>query len=130
MSLRLEGEETLKYRSVYRTRLEKFNIVSNYQGRTQKAIFTFQFLKPILQTIIHLMQYTVLGIQFWSVKWTTVRYAKIRAFSFIAIKRCNKLQWLGYMKTNHFKMLLNVFSTTYTYSNCIVYRLFYCWKIN
>ena len=126
MSLRLEGEETLKYRSVYRTRLEKFNIVSNYQGRTQKAIFTFQFLKPILQTIIHLMQYTVLGIQFWSVKWTTVRYAKIRAFSFIAIKRCNQLQWLGYMKTNHFKMLLNVFSTTYTYSNCIVYRLFYC----
>ena len=30
------------------------------------------------------------------------------------------------MKTNHFKMLLNKFCTTYTYSNCIVYRLFYC----
>ena len=130
MSLWLEWEETLKYRSVYRTCLKKFNIVSNHQGRTQKAIFAFQFLKPILQTITHLIQYTVLGIQFWSVKWTTVRYAKIRAFSFIPIKRCNQLQWLGYIKTNRFKMSLNVFSTTYTYSNCIVYRLFYCWKIN
>ena len=29
--------------------------------------------------------------------------------------------WLDYMKTNHFKILLNIFSTTYTYSNCVVY---------
>ena len=35
----------------------------------------------------------------------------------------------SHMKTNHFKMYLNIFSTTYTYSNCIVYRLFYCQKI-
>ena len=35
------------------------------------------------------------------------------------------------MKTNHFKMLLNVFSTAYTYLNlnCIVHRLFYFWKM-
>ena len=38
-----------------------------------------------------------------------------------AYKRCMRLQWLDHMKTNHFKMLLNVFSTTFTYSNCIVY---------
>ena len=41
-----------------------------------------------------------------------------------------RLQWLDYMKTNHFKTLLNVFSITYTYSNCLVYRLFYYCKIS
>ena len=86
-------------------RSEKFNIVSNDHGRTQKSDLVFQLVKPILHTISHLIQQTVLGIQFWSVKCTapTVRYAKIR---------------------EHFHSL-NVFSTTYTYSNCIVYRLFY-----
>ena len=38
--------------------------------------------------------------------------------SSLFIKRCKRLQRLDYMKANHFKMLLNVFSTTYTYSNC------------
>ena len=114
----------------------------------KSAIFAFQFVKPrileslaslvkpILQTITHLTQYTVLEIRFWSVKCTTLtaRYAKtssifFRTLPFLPIKPCKRLQWLTariYMKTNHFKMLLNVFSTTYTYSNCIVYRLFYC----
>ena len=36
-------------------RSEKFNIVSNDYGRT---------LKPVLKTITHLIQYTVLEIQF------------------------------------------------------------------
>ena len=50
----------------------------------KSAIFAFQFVKPILQTITHLIQYTVLEIQFWSVKCTTVtvRYAKISKISF------------------------------------------------
>ena len=52
---------------------------------------------------------------------------KFRAFPFLPIKRCKRLQ--RYIKSNHFKMPLNVFSTTSTYSNSIVYRLFYCWKI-
>ena len=30
----------------------------------KSAIFAFQFVKPILQTIAHLIQYTVLGIKF------------------------------------------------------------------
>ena len=34
--------------------------------------FAFQFVKPILQTITQLIQHTVLEIQFWSVKCTTV----------------------------------------------------------
>ena len=86
----------------------------------RSVIFAFQLVKPILQTITHLIQQTVLGIQFWSVKCTTatVRYAKISSISissYQAFLSSGKwLQWLDYIKTNHFKMLLNVFST-YTY---------------
>ena len=52
---------------------EKFNIVSNQHG----------LIKPILQNLTHLIQYTVLEIQFWSVNCTTVtvRYAKISSMS-------------------------------------------------
>ena len=39
LSLRLEGEETLKYRCVCRPLSEKFNVVSNDQGGTQKSDF-------------------------------------------------------------------------------------------
>ena len=35
---------------------------------------------------------------------------KLLAFPFFPIKGCKWLQWLDYMKTNHFKMILNVFS--------------------
>ena len=66
-------------------RTEKFNIVSNDHGQTQNAlpVFSVRFgnsvQENILQTITHLIQYTVLGIQFWSVKYTavTVGYAKL-----------------------------------------------------
>ena len=37
----------------------------------QSAIFAFQLVKSILQIITHLTQYTVLEIQFWSVKYMT-----------------------------------------------------------
>ena len=45
----------------------------------KSAIFAFQFVKPILKTIVLLILYTVLEIWFWSVKCTsvTVRYAKM-----------------------------------------------------
>ena len=59
--------------------------------------------------ITHLIQYTVLEI--WSVKCTTftVQYTKVSSIS-TATAVVN-------LKTNQLKMLLNVFSTTYTYSN-------------
>ena len=38
--LRLEGEEALKRRCVCHPRAEKFNIVSNDHGRTQKCDFS------------------------------------------------------------------------------------------
>ena len=45
----------------------------------KSVIFAFQFVKTILQTITHLIQYMFFGIQFWSVKCTTAaaRYTKI-----------------------------------------------------
>ena len=50
--------------------LEKFNVVTMDASKT--AIFAFQSVKPVLQPITHLIQYTVLEIQFWAVKCTTV----------------------------------------------------------
>ena len=49
----------------------------------KSAISVFQFVKPILQTIKHLIQCMVFEIQFWSVKYMTVTvwYAKISGIS-------------------------------------------------
>ena len=114
---------------------EKFNMVSNDHGRKQKcdfcvSLFKTNFTDHHTPDTIHM----VLETWFWSVKCTTVtlRCAKILSISIPShnVSQCKRLQWLDYMKTNHFKMLLNAFSTTYAYSNCMVYRLFYCWKIS
>ena len=50
---------------------------------SKSAIFAFHFVKPILETITHLIQYAVLETRFGSVKCTTVtvRYAKISNIS-------------------------------------------------
>ena len=95
----------------------------------KSAIFAFQFVKPILQTITHLLEDTVLQIQFWSVKCTIVivPYAIISSASIPCYQPMQAIVIIRlaiYMKANHFKMPLKVLSTTYTYSNCIVYRLF------
>ena len=63
----------------------------------KSAIFASPFVKLILQTIAHLIQYTVLEIQFWSVKSTTVTvpYTKIlRAFPFLPIEQCKQLHYI------------------------------------
>ena len=68
-----------------------------------------------------------LEIQFRSVKCTTVTvgYAKISSnIPFLHIQAMQAIRIV--IKINYFKKLLNIFGTTYTYSNCIVYRLFYC----
>ena len=77
LSLQLEGVVSVGPSS------EKFNIVSNDHGRTQKSDFCVSVGKTNLQTITHLIKYMVLEIQFWSVKCTTatVRYAKISSIS-------------------------------------------------
>ena len=101
----------------------------------KSAIFGFQFVKPILQTNSHLKQYAVLKIQFWSVKCVTftMRYAKISSISIpshqamqaIAMVRLRTIS----MKTNHFKMVLNIFSII-TYKNLFkLYSIFVLLKI-
>ena len=124
---------------------EKFNIVSNDHERTQKCDFCVSVCKTNFtdhQTPDKIQPFTivttiVLEIWFWSVKarlllYDTQQISSISVPSHQAghIKWWKRLQWLDYMKTNLFKMLLNIFSTTYTYSNCIVYRLFCWWKIS
>ena len=42
----------------------------------KSAIFSFQFVKPILQNIIHFIQYTILEIHFWSLKFTNATVRK------------------------------------------------------
>ena len=74
----------------------------------KSAIFAFQFVKPILQTITHLMQYTVIEIQFWSVKCTTVtvRYVKI---SSISIPSHQVMQAIAMVRLYERKPLQNIF---------------------
>ena len=77
----------------------------------KSAIFEFQFVKPILQTITHLIQYTVLEIQCWYIKCKTVAVPCMILKDILSIS-------IPSHKSNHFKMLFSIFSTTYTYSNC------------
>ena len=112
--------------------LEKFNIVSNDQGRTQNCDFCVSIGKTNFKDHhtpdkIHGFRDLVLVSAMHDCYCTKIKHLWFRAFLFLTIKRCKRLQLLDqHMKTNHSKMILNVFNTTYTYSNCIVYRLFYC----
>ena len=74
----------------------------------KSAIFAFQSEKPTLQNITHLIQYTVLEIQFWSVKCMTVtlRYAKI---SSICILSRQAMQAITMVRLYENKPLQNVF---------------------
>ena len=62
-------------------------------------IFAFQFVKPILQTILHLIQYTVLEIHLWSVKCclttVTVGYAKISSISIPSYQAVQVIRMVG-----------------------------------
>ena len=74
----------------------------------KSAIFPFQFVKPILQTITHLIQYTALEIQLWSVKCTpvTLRYVKI---SSISIPSNQAMQAIAMVSLYENKPLQNAF---------------------
>ena len=115
--------------------LEQFNIVISDHGHTQKCDFCVSVCKanftdhhtPDTRHGFSIVLTMVLEIRFWSVKCTpvTVRYAK-NEHPIPSQQRCKRLQRLDYMKTNHFKMLLNLFSTTYLfklYSVCIILLL-------
>ena len=115
-------------------RSEKFNIVSNNHGRTEKCDLCFSVGKTNFRDhhtpdIINGFRDSALVCKMHDC-YCTIRKNFEHFHSFSSSDASGKrLKWLNYMKTNHFKMLLNVFSTTYTYSNCIKYQLFYSWKI-
>ena len=77
-------------------------------GAHKSAIFSFQFVKLILQTITHLKQCVVLEIWFWTVKYTnvTVRYANI---SSISIPSHQAMQAIAMVRLSEYKPLQNAF---------------------
>ena len=85
--------------------------------------------KNILQTITYLIQYVLLEIQFRSVRCmaVTIGYTKNLRYIPSPLKRCKRLQSVDESKS--LQKGLNVFSTTYTYSNYILYWLLCCWQI-
>ena len=112
-------------------RSEKFNIVNNDHGRKLKSDFCVSVAKTSFtdhhtpDTINGFMD-SVLVCKMHDCYCTTSKnFELFHSFS----SRNKRLHCLDYRKTNHFKMLLNLFSITYTYSNCIVYQLFYCKNI-
>ena len=78
LPLQLGRVETLKYRCGCRPRSEKFNIVSNDHGRTQKRDFCVSVGKTNFTDHHTPDQYTVLENQIWSVRCVaaTARYGK------------------------------------------------------
>ena len=112
-------------------RSEKFIVVSSDHGRTQNSDFCFSvgktnFIDHHTPDTINGFRDSVLVCKMHDC-YCTIR-KNFEHFHYFSSSDASgkRLHWLNYAKTNHFKMLLNVFSTTYTYSNCIVYRLFYC----
>ena len=72
----------------------------------KSAILVFQFAKPVLQTITHLIQPPALEIHFWSVKCTTVQYSKI---SSISIPSDQTMQAIAMVRSYEKKPLENTF---------------------
>ena len=111
-------------------RLEKFNIVSNDHGCMQQCDFCVSVCKTNFtdhQTpgTIHGFRDSVLVCKMHDC-YCTIHKNVEHLQSYSSALLIKRLQWLDFMKTNHFKMLLNVFNSRYTYSNCLVYRVFYC----
>ena len=106
------------------SRSEKFNIVSSDHERTQKCGFCASVCKTNLinyhtPDTINGFRDSVLVCKMHDC-YCTVR----KSFGhFHSSPSSDASYFNGYtiwMKTNHFKMLLSVFSTTYTHSDCIL----------
>ena len=122
MSLRLEGEETLKHRCVCCPRSEKFNTVSNDHGRTQKSDFCVSvgktnFTDHHTPDTISCFRDSVLVCKCTT---ATVRYAKqFRVFSFLLIRQSSylfiKRQAIAIVKLYENKPLQNAFKACVRY---------------
>ena len=98
----------------------------------KSVIFAFRLVKAILQTTdtIHCFRDLVLVCKIHDCYCTILKiFEHFHSFPSSNTSDCNGWATI-WIKANYFKILLNVFSTTYNNSNCIVYRLLYCWKIS
>ena len=98
---------------------EKFNIVSNDHGRKQKCDFCVSDWKTNLTD--HHTPDTIDGFR------DSVLVCKIYDCYYLQKESISipSLKAIEAIAVHEIKQLQNVFSTTYTYSNCTVYRLSY-----
>ena len=99
-------------------RSEKFNIVSNDQGRTRKCGFCVSVCKTNFTD--HHLPNTIHCFRDSFPVCKMHRCMTRKNFEhFHSLPSTQAMQAItrGGLGTNHFKMLLNVFSTTYTHSN-------------
>ena len=117
---------------------EKFNIVSNDHGHTQKCNFCVSngktnFTDHDTPDTLSGLRDSVLVYKMHDC-YCTIRKKFGHFHLFLLIRPSHQAMQVASdcncqldQKTNHFQILLNVFTyTTYTYSNCIVYPLFCC----
>ena len=98
-------------------RSKKFNIVSDNHGRTQKCDFCISVCKINFTDHHKLLQYTILEIRFWSLKCTTVTVRRKLEHFFSFPSGMQAIAMVYEIKA--LQNALNLFSTTYIYSNCI-----------
>ena len=81
--------------------------------------------KIILHTIEQLTQYTVLGIQFWSLKNTVV--IRICKYFYSYLSDSRRLQCADV--NNQLQTVFKRVYTVYTYSDSMINQLLYCWQM-
>ena len=87
--------------------------------------------KDILQTVKKLIQCTVLEIQFRSWKYTIVIriHRNLSNFPFLS-KRYKGTRQLHKVDVNNpFQTVFKHMHIVYTYSNCMINQLLYCWQM-
>ena len=109
----------------------KFNTVSNDHGRTQKCDFCVSVCKVYFTD--HHVPNTIHGFRdsFPVCKMHNCMTCK-NFEHFHSFPSTQAMQAITRSRLDENKPLQNpfkVFSATYTHSNCIVYQLLYCWKL-
>ena len=92
------------------------------------GIFYINCRFAIFQTTKQLIQYTVLEIQFRSLKYTAVIRLRKNLETFNSYPIDNKVKtvcWCKQPTSNSFQTP----QTVYTYSNCTIDQLLHCWKM-
>ena len=125
-----KGVETLKYRCVCRPHTEKFNIVSNDHGRRQKCKtpcidrFSPSSLRIHSKKVFYRPSHSLYNTRFWD----SVLVCKIH-HCYCRLRKCHSFPFKHTLTSEHnvvrldenkpFQNVLEVFSTAFTFPNCI-----------